>query len=76
MGLQQVLQQEAEAHDADAHADAQGNQQLHALLKMLEQAGDRADQLVVDAHGHRHGAAGHAGNDVCDTDHDTAQDIQ
>ncbi len=45
-------------------------------FKMLEQAGHRADQLIVDAHGHRHGAAGHTGNDVCDTDHDTAQDIQ
>ena len=73
---QQILQQKAEAHDADDHADAQRNEQLHALLEVLEQAGDRADELVIDAHGHRHGTARHAGNDVGDTNDDTAQDIQ
>ena len=65
-----------EAHDADNHADAQGNEQLHALLEMFEQAGDGTDELVVDAHGYRHGAARHAGDDVGDTDDDPAQNIQ
>ena len=73
---QQILQQKAEAHNADHHTDAQGDQQLQALPEMLEQAGDRADELVINAHGHRHGAARHTGDDVCDTDDDTAQDIQ
>ena len=74
--VQQVFQQEAEAHHADEHAHAQGDEQFHTLLEVLEQTGNGTDQLIVDAHGHRHGATGYAGNDVGDTDHDTAQDIQ
>ena len=72
---QQVAQSVAEGHNAHAHAHAQGQQGENALLEVLEQAAHRADDLVVHAHGHRHGAAGHAGDDVCHTDDHAAQNL-
>ena len=76
MVFQQIFQQLAEAHDAHAHADQQGQKEQQVPFKILEQVAHRADELVVNAHRHRHGAAGHAGDDVGNADHDAPQKIQ
>ena len=61
---------------ADQHADDNRQQVLKVLFELFEKVVHRVDHAVINAHGHRHGPAGYAGDDIGDADHCTAQDIQ
>ena len=62
------LERKAQRGDGCHHAHGIGENEADGLLEFLEQVRHAVDQLVVDAHGHHHRAAGHAGDDVGQAD--------
>ena len=66
---QQILDGIGEADNSDHTANEDGKQRSDALLKLAEQVGNRENQLVVNSHGNRHGAAADTGNHVGNSDH-------
>ena len=67
---------EAQAEQRQRHADDVGQQGDDAFPELSEQVRHAVNERIVDAHGHHHGAAAHAGDDVGDADDDTAQNVQ
>ena len=76
MVFQKVFDGIGEAGDAQAAAQENRSQQGQAFLYMLCEAGNAADQPVIDAKRNGHGTAGYAGDHVGDADHDTLDDIE
>ena len=70
MLIEQVFDGVGKTHNADSGADNDRDQKQDTLFEFPKQAGDRADEPVIDAERHRHRSAGYARNDVRDADHD------
>ena len=75
MLIEQIFDGVGKTHNADSCADNDRDQKQDTLFEFPKQAGDRADEPVLDAERHRHRSAGYARNDVRDADHDPLYDI-
>ena len=75
MLIEQVFDGVGEAGDAQGTAQKNGGQQGQAFLHMLCEAGNAADQPVVNAERNGHGAAGYAVDHVGNADHDALDKI-
>ena len=75
MLIEQVFDGVGKTHNADSGADNDRDQKQDTLFEFPKQAGDRADEPVIDTERHRHCSSGNARNDVRNADHDPLYDI-
>ena len=68
MVADQVGYDEGEGDDAERASEEDGQQDLHTLFELLEDAGDGSEHFVVDAEHQRERTAADTGHDIRDTD--------